>query len=164
VHVAVELDFETVFRSEFPRLVSLGVAMSGRHDIAHELAQETMLRAHDRWHEISRYDSAGAWLRRVMVNQLIDHHRSRTAERTAVARLGSRPSPGVASPAVDRWHELVSPLPARQRAIVTLYYADDQSVEAIATTLGISVGSVKASLFKARRTVERRLGEEAANG
>jgi RNA polymerase sigma-70 factor (ECF subfamily) len=164
VQVAVAQDFETMFRSEFPRLVSLGVAMCGRRDIAHELAQEAMLRAHRRWAEISTYESAAAWLRRVMVNLLIDHHRSRTAERAAVERVAAQPARSADSPTLDRWRELVGPLPTQQRAIVTLYYSDDQSVEAIADTLGISTGAVKASLFKARRSLERRLSGEVGDG
>ena len=162
--MAVEHDFETMFRSQFPRLVSLGVAMTGRRDVAHELAQEAMLRAHRRWDEISTYESAGAWLHRVMVNLLIDHHRSRTAERAAVERIAAQPMVATESPSLDRWCELVGSLPAQQRAIVTLYYADDQSVEAIADLLGISTGGVKASLFKARRSLERRLSGEVRDG
>jgi RNA polymerase sigma-70 factor, ECF subfamily len=160
VIVTVEHDYEVVFRAQFPRLVSLGVAMTGRRDIAYELAQETMLRAHRRWDEIAAYDTSAAWLRRVMVNLLIDHHRSRTAERAAVERLAGQGAVVIDAPSIDRWHELVSLLPRQQRAIVSLYYADDQSVESIADTLGISTGAVKKSLFKARQTLQRRLAEE----
>lgn len=45
-------DVDTVFREVFPRLVSLGVLKTGRHDVARDLAQETMLRAHARWDEV----------------------------------------------------------------------------------------------------------------
>ena len=153
-----------MFRAQFPRLVSLGVAMSGRRDVAHELAQETMLRAHRHWNELSTYKVSGAWLRRVMVNLLIDHHRSRTAERAAVERLAAHGERLVEAPSVDRWLELTSTLPPQQRAIVSLYYADDQSVEAIADALAISIGAVKKSLFKARQTLQRRLTEEVRDG
>ena len=158
--VTVEHDFDVMFRAQFPRLVALGVAMSGRRDIAYDLAQETMLRAHRRWDELAMYEVSEAWLRRVMVNLLIDHHRSRAAEQAAVERLAGRGEPVVDAPSFDRWHELVASLPAQQRAIVSLYYADDQSVEAIAEALDISGGAVKKSLFKARQTLHRRLSEE----
>ena len=152
-----------MFRSEFPRLVALGVAMTGRREIASELAQETMLRAHRRWDEVAGFESPSAWLRRVMMNLLVDLHRSRTSERSAIARLAARPAPPD-DPVVDRWQQLVLPLPARQRAIVTLYYADDRSVDEIADLLDTSRGAVKAALFKARRTLERHLAGEVADG
>lgn len=79
--------FDDMFREHYPRLVGLGVAMTGNNEFARDLAQETMLRAHQRWEEVSRYEHLGAWLRRVMANLMIDHHRKRTAEGRAYARL-----------------------------------------------------------------------------
>lgn len=158
--VSVATDFEALFRSEYPRLVSLGVAMSGRREIAHELAQETMLRAHRRWGEVVEFEAPGAWCRKVMVNLLIDQHRSSSAERSALERLRGQRAADVAGPAESRWQSLVADLPDRQRTVVTLYYGDDLSIEQIATTLGVAPGTVKTSLFKARQSIARRLADE----
>lgn len=159
--VAVTHDFETVFRDVYPRLVSLGTLKTGRADIARELAQETMLRAHARWSDLATYDAPDAWCRTVMTNLLIDHHRSSTSEQRAVDRLGRNTvPPDPAAPALDRWNALVASLPERQRTIVTLYYAEDLGVGQIADLLGMSSGAVKAALFKARRTLRHRLTGE----
>lgn len=161
--MALTHDFETVFREVFPRLVSLGTLKTGRVDVARDLAQETMLRAHARWDELAGYDAPAAWCHTVMANLLIDHHRSAASERRAVDRLGERlpaQSDTVAASALDRWNELVAPLPDSHRTIVTLYYADDLSVGQIATLLGMTRGAVKAALFKARRTLRRHLDDE----
>ena len=128
-----EVGFDELFVVEYPRLVALGVAMSGDREVARDLAQETMLRAHRRWDDVRAYDRPSAWLRRVMANLLIDHHRACTSERTAVGRLGrtvldSAPEP----PLPSRWDELVAPLTANQRLIATLYYAEDCSIGEIA--------------------------------
>lgn len=165
VTVAVETDFEALFRDVFPRLVSLGALKTGRVDVARDLAQETMARAHARWDELSAYDAPAAWCHTVMVNLLIDHHRSRAAEQRAVDRLAGAPEPVLpATPALEEWAELVAPLPERQRTIVTLYYADDLTVGQIAQLLDTSRGAIKAALFKARRTLRRRLDEETSDG
>lgn len=151
VDTVTTTDFEACFRAEYPRLVALGVSMTRNREVARELAQETMLRAHDRWDEVGTYDSPAAWLRRVMANLLIDHHRSRDAERRATDRL--RPV-AEAPPADDRlgedWATLIEPLPPQQRVIVSLYYGEDRSVDDIADTLEIAVGTVKSALAKAR--------------
>lgn len=162
--VAVTHDFETVFREVFPRLVSLGTLKTGRVDVARELAQETMLRAHARWDQLAGYDSPAAWCHTVMTNLLVDHHRSAVSERRAVDRLGeSAPTDPdtAATTALDRWNELVGVLPEHHRTVVTLYYADDLSVGQIATLLGTSRGAVKAALFKARRTLRVHFGADA---
>ena len=161
--VATTHDFDTVFREVFPRLVSLGALKSGRTDIARDLAQETMLRAHARWDELATYDAPAAWCHTVMTNLLIDHHRSASSERRAVDRLGARLADDdhqdrTPTTALDRWNELVAPLSERHRTIVTLYYADDLSVGQIAALLGTSRGAVKAALFKARRALRRQHG------
>ena len=169
VTVAVDSDFEALFRDVFPRLVSLGALKTGRVDVARDLAQETMTRAHARWDELATYDAPAAWCRTVMVNLLIDHHRSQAAERRAVDRLSTADATvsstaAEPAPSLDEWNELVAPLPGRQRMIVTLYYADDLTVGQIAQLLDTSRGAIKAALFKARRTLRQRLDEEHADG
>ena len=156
----VSTDYEALFRDVFPRLVSLGAVMTGRRDVAHELAQETLLRAHRRWSEVSTYDAPAAWCRKVMVNLVIDHQRSTASERRAIERLATAPSAGVDAPALAEWSRLVADLPARQREVVTLYYADDRSVDEIAGLLDVSAGTVKTTLFKARRSLARHLEAE----
>ena len=161
-------DYEVLFRSVFPRLVSLGVLRTGRVELATELAQETMLRAHDRWSDVAGYEDPAAWCHRVMVNLLIDHHRRLVSEQRAVERLGLRrdeptgSTDATATPALDRWSELVGELSERQRLVVTLYYADDWSVNEIASVVGTSRGAVKATLFKARRRLRAALVAEGS--
>lgn len=154
-------DFETCFREQYPKLVALGVAMGGNREVARELAQETMLRAHDRWEQVGEYEAPVAWLRRVMTNLLIDHLRSRSVERSAVDRLRARPPRSPGEPDVGpEWSQLVAPLPPSQRAIVTLYYGEDRSVDEIADILDIAVGTVKSGLAKARARLATEIGEE----
>jgi len=154
-------DFETCFREQYPKLVALGVAMCGNREVARELAQETMLRAHDRWTQVGEYEAPVAWLRRVMSNLVIDHLRSTSAERSAVDRFGARPERLVGEPEVrPEWSQLIAPLSPAQRAVVTLYYGEDRSVEEIAEILDIAVGTVKSALAKARARLATELAEE----
>jgi RNA polymerase sigma-70 factor, ECF subfamily len=164
-----DTEFDELFRVAYPRLVAMGGAMSIERHVAQELAQETMLRAYRHRDELSNYDAPLAWCRRVMGNLLIDHHRSRVAERSAVERLEARteamprPGAGSADPAFiavsRRWDELVATLTPQQRLIATLYYAQDQPVGVVAETLQIATGTVKSALSKARSNLRRTLGD-----
>ncbi len=160
VHVATQ-SFEDLFRETYPRLVALGISMSGDAEVARDLAQETLLRAHRNWDDVSTYDAPAAWVRRVMSNLLIDHHRSRVAERAAVDRLARRDDAVAANPelASEVWGRLLSCLTARQRMIATLYYGEDAAVETIADILDMSPGAVKSALFKIRGRLRTRLDE-----
>lgn len=159
-----ECSFEACFREHFPRLVALGESMAGNSGVAHECAQEAFIRLHDRWDEVSTYESPGTWLRRVMSNLLIDHHRSRTAERRAVERLGNRARrhDGADRLGFDGWLELVAVLPARQRLIVSLFYGFDLSIAEIAETVEVSENTVKSSLSKARTKLRTRMEADRA--
>lgn len=159
--VTVDVEFEQCFREHFPRLVALGVSMSGSRELARDLAQETMVRAHAHWPELRHYDVPWAWFRRVMTNLLIDQHRSRVAEGAAIVRLGSRPEPAHAAPVIGDWAQMVASLPPRQRVVVTLHYAEDLSIEQIAEVMHIRTGTVKSALAKARERLATAWTHEA---
>lgn len=155
--IVTEVSFEECFREHYPRLVAIGIAMTGSRETARELAQETFVRLHDHWDTVGGYDKPGAWLRRVMSNLLIDEYRSQASERRAVDRLaGSAATHTEPTEVGDEWSDLVAELPPRQRLIVTLYYGEDRSVADIADTLDISPNSVKSALSKARDTLRTR--------
>ena len=56
-----ECSLEECFREHFPRLVALGESMTGDTGVAHELAQESFIRLHDRWDSVSAYERPGRW-------------------------------------------------------------------------------------------------------
>jgi len=148
-------EFDRVFAEVYPRLVALALAMSAPRSVAEELAQGTMLRAYRERHRLDHQPLP--WCRKVMSNLLIDAHRSRTAEASAIARAGARgegPAARTLNPAdaavATPWTDLIAPLTPRQRLVATLYYAEDQSIDAIAEELAIGRGTVKSTLSKVR--------------
>jgi RNA polymerase sigma-70 factor (ECF subfamily) len=159
VVVGADASFEEVFRAHYPRLVALATAMTGSVEAGHDLAQETLLRAYDRWDAVGGYEYVGAWLRRVLTNLVIDRHRSATSEAAALAR--TQADRLADEPAVARWAELIDLLDGRQRVVVTLFYGEDRSVDEIADLLGIPDGSVKSTLWRARQRLRDVHSEEA---
>jgi RNA polymerase sigma-70 factor (ECF subfamily) len=154
--VVVGTSFEECFREHYASIVAYGTSLTGDRDTARDLAQEAFARLHANWTKIEQYDAPGAWLRRVIANLAIDRHRSRASERRAVDRLRHRATPAVATHQdADSWVRLVSELPPRQRAIVTLHYGEDMAVADIAELLDINVNTVKSALFKARETLRK---------
>lgn len=156
-------DYEATFRSEYPRLVALGVMMSGSVDVGHDLAQETMVRAYDRWEQVGDYEHLGGWLRRVLKNLVIDRYRRAKREAVALDRLDRREVSDV-DPDVAQWSRLVATLPPRQRVVITLFYGDDLSVAEIASILEMAEGTVKSALFRARQRLSVDLASEVADG
>ena len=153
--------FERFFLAEHPKLVALGLAWTGDRDTARDLAQEALTRAFRAWSTVEMLDLPGAWVRRVMINLLIDHRRSAERQLRLVERLD--PPLPVSPPDVsgDAWWRAVRSLPDRERAAVTLHYLEDLPIATVAEILEVQPGTVKASLSHARDKLRTTLGGES---
>lgn len=145
-------DFEAFFRAEHPRLVAIGLALTGDREAGRDLAAEALSRAHRSWPSL---DNPSAWVRRVVTNLATDRGRRLGRERRALARVASQTVAGseMNDPVSDGFWAAVRALPERQQAAVVLHYLEDRSILDVAAILGIAEGTVKASLFKARNTL-----------
>jgi len=117
------------------------------------------MEAHRRWDSISGYHDPGAWVRKVAMNKARSRLRRRGAEARAYARHVGRERllpAEMPEPADHFWAE-VRRLPRQQAKVVALHYLDDRPVDEIATILGISAGTVKTHLHRARATLAGRL-------
>jgi RNA polymerase sigma-70 factor (sigma-E family) len=156
-------EFEQFFRAQHPRLVSIALALTGDVEAARDAAQEALLRAFREWPKVVALDLPSAWVRRVVVNLVIDGRRRRSRDDRVAARLVHTSARGDDAPveASATW-DAVRRLPERQRAAVVLRYVDDLPVSDIATILRVTDGTVKSSLHAARRTLQGQLvGEDA---
>ena len=153
-------NFERLYRQELSALIALATTMTGNRDIGADLAHEALARAYRDWRTVGSLDRPGAWLRRVVINLAIDAHRRQAREALAFARLDPHPMTA-SSEAVDvKFWAAVRALPERQHAAITLYYIEDLAVADIAEILGVAAGTVKTSLFMARRSLAVTLGAE----
>lgn len=152
-------DFDAFFATEYPRLVTLLTAVCGHRASAEELAQEAMLRAHQKWSRISRYELPGAWLRRVAINLAHNHRSRRRTERRLLVELAGTRRPAVATVSAgceaDEFWATVRKLPRRQSAAIALHYLEDRPVTEVAEILGCAEGTAKAHLHKGRANLAR---------
>jgi RNA polymerase sigma-70 factor (ECF subfamily) len=146
----------------YTRLYRIALGYLRQRDDALDVVQEAFVKA---FQAASRWDGsadAGPWLSRITVNLSIDRwRRNRRRGQTfsplaegdhleALADHGPAPDRGVLRrEAGGRLSVALQDLPERQRAIVVLRHYEELSLEEIATTLGISLGTVKSSLHRA---------------
>jgi len=154
------LDLEELFRTHATPLLRLAVVLTGDHALAEDLVQEAFVRVH----RASRPPDPGAmraYLRRTVINLSHGHHRHlQVVRRRSVER---RPDGIAADVDVVRRDdqrqvaEAVRALPTRQRDCIVLRMYEELTDVEIADTLGISPGSVKTHLHRARTTLADRL-------
>ncbi len=156
----VEVSFDELYRIEYPRLVRVAYALTGRVDVAEEVTQDAFAKAYSRWAKVAKLESPGGYLRRMVVNNAMSSLRRRASEMRALMRFRSGVDEIAVTPEVDDFWRLVRTLPPRQAQVVALYYADEQSTAAIAEVLQIAEGTVRATLAQARDSLRTRMMEQ----
>jgi RNA polymerase sigma-70 factor (sigma-E family) len=127
-------------------LLRYAALLCGDRDDAADLVQEALVKTFGRLRNGFGVESAEAYVRRVILNTHLDGGRRRTRWRR-VAPLEyvpeQRESDAPASDARLDLHAELGKLTPRERACLVLRYYDDLKVDDIASTLGLSSGTVK---------------------
>jgi RNA polymerase sigma-70 factor (ECF subfamily) len=159
----VALDDETIrefLETSYPRLVAAVSLVAGSREAAEDAVQEALARAWERSDRAEPIDSLPAWITRVSLNLSKSRLRRSRAEARALERLrlsGQTSEKDEYRTDVERslFH-----LTRRQREVTVLRYYLGMDLKDIATTLGISQGTVKTQLFRARRELAVALGDD----
>ena len=156
--------FEVLYRENSGRVYALCIRLKGgdRSD-ATELMQDVFVKA---WRRLSTFrgDSAfSSWLHRLAVNTMLENARSdrrRTARVLSMEDTSLLPGAAARSSSVDLkmdMEEAVASLPRGARLAFVLHDVEGYQHQEIAEQLGVSVGTVKAQLHRARRLLRARL-------
>jgi RNA polymerase sigma-70 factor (ECF subfamily) len=152
-----------LFDTHHQRLFKLARRLSRRPEDAHDLVQETFLRAARSPRSIPNgHSSEEAWLVRVLVNICRDRWRwaavrDRAADGADVETLGSaRAESQLMARAMV--HAALQRLAPRRRAILVLHELEGAGIKEIATLLGVSAVTVRWHLSVGRREMAQVLG------
>jgi RNA polymerase sigma-70 factor (ECF subfamily) len=159
----IALDFDAFCRREYRAVLGLALVLSGSSGAAEDLTQDAFFAAYRGWSRVGTYDNPGAWVRRVVANRAVSQRRRWRTEVVALQRLRGRRGPEVELPERDAslW-ELVRRLPRRQAQAFALTHLDGLSTEEVGDVLGISAGTVKTHLARARTALAAAI--EVADG
>jgi RNA polymerase sigma-70 factor (ECF subfamily) len=145
-------------------LVGAVALIAGSRAPAEDAVQEALARAWERTERGERIDSLGAWVMTVAINLTRSAWRRRRVERRAGKQLAERTArpvdPAAVSSELVDLRRAIDSLSVRQREVVVLHYYLDLPVAAIGAALEVDVGTVKTTLFRARRALAATLGVE----
>lgn len=145
--------------SLYRHLVRVVRGVCGDRDLAHDAAQEALVRLWEQRQQARDISNEQAWATRTALNWARSRLRRRRAEARALRRLAAREQmteheypDGSLSEDV---HRVLLSLPYRQREVMVLHYLLDMDITTIAATLERSEGAVKNALFRGRKTLSR---------
>lgn len=145
-------------------LMAICMRYARNREEAEDLLQDGFIRIFDYLHQYRCEGSLEGWARRVMVTTCINHTRTRHRE--------------LEKEGIDEYHEqtlgdgftdysvrfelkellaMVTELPDQYRTVFNLFVIDGYNHQEIADMLGISVGSSKSNLSRARAILQKRI-------
>ncbi|MGE5742184.1 MAG: sigma-70 family RNA polymerase sigma factor [Candidatus Aminicenantes bacterium RBG_16_66_30] len=168
--------YESLVRRYQQRVYALCRRLTGAHQSADDLAQETFIKA---YFALARFDAQWplySWLRKIAVNSGLNYLKTRGRERPLEDdALGDRrtpPAPKGDDPEIQlenaefqaRLDEAVDSLPADQKSVFVLRFHESLSYEEISRTLGLPLGTVMSRLNRARQKLKELLADSLGRG
>jgi len=148
--------FEELYRAHVGRVFALCLRLAGDRDLAEELAQDAFVRAWEKLDSFHGRSAFSSWLHRLTVNLVTSRWRSRSRRSAHIVadrdpELGaageSPPPPGLG---IDL-EKAIAGLPPQARMVFVLFDVEGYRHREIARLTGLSVGTSKAHLHRARK-------------
>jgi RNA polymerase sigma-70 factor (sigma-E family) len=158
---ASEVDFTAYVNERHAALYATAYHLTGDRHEAEDLLQSALFSTYRAWDRISDKAAVGGYLRRTMTNLHISAWRRR--------KLNEYPTEELPETAADAdtmsgtelravlWQALAR-LPEMQRTMLVLRYYEGRTDPEIADILGISVGTVKSSIWRSLRRLREDQG------
>ena len=146
-----QMDFTEFFDRTAPRLVRMCFLVTLDREAAADAAQEALSRAWRDWDRVGTdHNDPAAWARTVALDLCRNRWRRLSRQGGLAARAYTVDGRADDLPDVDLQRALRA-LPVRQREAVVLHYWADLDIAGCAAAMGVSPGSVKQHLARARR-------------
>jgi RNA polymerase sigma-70 factor (ECF subfamily) len=151
--------FELIYERYHRRTYSLCLRMTSSQTEAEDLTQEVFIQLFRKIGSFRGDSAFSTWLHRLTVNQVLMHFRRRSVKNERTSEDGEMPEQTVAGTGnpnkmqvVDRiaLKKAISELPNGYRNVFVLHDVEGFEHEEVARLMGISVGTSKSQLHKAR--------------
>jgi len=159
-------DFESAVEADYAVLARAATVLCRSKSDVEDVLQETMLRAFNAYPSFRGGSSFLTWAYTILAR--VAQARNLSAARCIPEAYAlSQPEhlpPVDRAIVMDEEHrcliDAIRALPERQREMVTLHFLQEVSYDEIAQALGVTVGTVKATVFQAKATLRSTLAKK----
>lgn len=128
---------------------------------AQEIMNDGFLKVFKNIHQFEFKGAFKAWLRKILVRTALDYHKKHH-KHSETLEIRYLQEPSIGNPAIDRLTlnrvlEIVQQLPPSYRTTYLLHVVEGYSHPEIAKNLGVSVGTSKSNLAKAKKKLNQLL-------
>lgn len=143
------MDYEQFVATQLPALIRYSAMLVNDRDLAQDIVQDVLVRAHARWRRIRVMDRPDLYLKRMVTNEYLSWRRRHSRRATTLDRWGATLVNGTVPDHAERTavrsalNQQLAALPARQRAVLILGYYEGLDDTEIAGLLSCSPASVR---------------------
>lgn len=153
------VSFDDFFRSEYPSLVRILVALTGDPGEAEELAQDAMVRTLEHWSRVQRFESPAGYTYRTALNLNRKRLRHLATRARKAALLERREEASVPTETRGALSLALASLPRSQRDAVILTEWVGLNAGEAGRLLGIKAASVRSRVNRAKASLRGQLGD-----
>lgn len=166
--------WEKAYQSNIGRLIGICYRYTRNYQLSEDLAHDAFLKAIDKSGTFKGKGKFEAWLRRIVVNHTLQYLRDRKKDPHLVDVMPDLMS---LNPMEENVHPIksgrfttaelmdtIDQLPEHHRLVFNLYVLEEFTHAQIGSALGISEGTSKSHLARARKKLKQLLVQKAAEG
>jgi RNA polymerase sigma-70 factor (ECF subfamily) len=151
--------FAELYEENFGRVWAFVIRRVGERSVAQDITSEVF---HQALANVGRFEWRGlpfaAWLYRIAANAIADHFAKSAREQSTEAEVIVPPHEIEDIERRASLYRFVDRLPAEQRRVLVMRFAEERSIREIASAIGRSEGAVKQLQWRGLQTLRARMG------
>jgi RNA polymerase sigma-70 factor (sigma-E family) len=159
------VQFEEFSREQLPSLVRFAAVLTGDRELAQDVVQDALVRAHQGWRRVAAADRPDLYMRKMVVNGYVGWRRrwyQRSVRPTADVtrfREPTAPDPAHRIADADQLTGLLEGLSRAQKASIVLRFYEDRDDDEIAAVLDCAPGTVRSHISRGLSSLRVQLKE-----
>lgn len=155
---------EELYRRFSPKMYAVCLRYANNTNDAQDLLQEGFIKVYRNLHRFRAEGSFEGWIRRVFVNTSIEHFRKKSAQLSSVSEREESTIEDTDITALDSLAEkdiisIVQELSPGYRTVFNLYVVEGYAHKEIGEMLGISEGTSKSQLARAKSILQKKVAQ-----
>lgn len=151
--------FRQLYELYAKAMYNICLRMLNDREDAEDVLQDAFVQVYKNLSQFRGEASVGAWIKRIVVNQCLNHLRKKKFRWEPLAQLEMQEEEGINEAefewTVSRVNEAIRQLPDGYRLVLSLYLFEDYSHKEIAQFLGISESTAKTQYMRAKEKVRQ---------
>ena len=154
---------EALYRMFAPAMYGICLQYASSVEDAQDILQEGFIKVFAKLHQVQNPDAFPGWIRRLMINTSLERYRSQVILQRVDDLRGEAPEvqgDGIFEELTcEELVALIQTLTPRYRMVFNLYAIEGYSHQEISEALGISVGTSKSNLSRARAILQEKINQ-----